>query len=174
MCYFRINYATLYLTNFEDEMNEMNPCDNMWQSIAANSSNLQMIEFYKVLINIVSFNDKSFNFSRGYLELTRKIKKLDIFFRYSPDNSMWNSTGSWKRIIPGIDKKTLISVCLISLKNSILHFLDDNQLDITINLIADKSNEIFDEKIVNILSSDKIKVIKSNSKINGNRGSYFK
>ena len=123
--------------------------------------------------NIVSLNDKSFNFSRGYLELTRKITKLDIFFRYSPDNSMWNSTGSWKRIIPGIDKKTLISVCLISLKNSILHFLDDNQLDITINLIADKSNEIFDEKIVNILSSDKIKVIKSNSKINGNRGSYL-
>jgi hypothetical protein len=123
--------------------------------------------------NIVSLNDKSFNFSRGYLELTRKITKLDIFFRYSPDNSMWNSTESWKRIVPGIDKKTLISVCLISLKNSILHFLENNHLDITINLIADKSNEIFDEKIINILSSDKIKVTKSNSKINGNRGSYL-
>ena len=123
--------------------------------------------------NIIAFNDKSFNFSRGYLELTRKIKKLDIYFRYSPDNKMWNSTGSWKRIIPDIDKKTLISVCLISLKNSILHFLNNNNLDITINLIADNSNQAFDEKITNILKSDKIKLLKINSKIKGNRGSYL-
>ena len=90
--------------------------------------------------NIVSINDKSFNFTRGYLKLTRKIKKLDIYFRYSPNNNMWNSTNSWKRIIPDIDKQTLITVCLISLKNSILYFLENNKLDITINLIADNSN----------------------------------
>ena len=123
--------------------------------------------------NLVKFNDKSFNFSRGYLELTRKIKKLDIYFRYSPDNNLWNSTGSWKRIIPNIDKKTLITVCLISLKNSILQFLSNNKLDVTINLIADNSSKAFDEKITNILKSDKINVININSKINGNRGSYL-
>ena len=123
--------------------------------------------------NLILLNDKSFNFSRGYLNLTRKINKLDIYFRYSPDNNMWNSTGSWKRIIPNIDKKTLISVCLISLKNSILHFLDNNKMEIKINLIADNSNQIFDEKILNILKSDKFKVSKFNSKINGNRGSYI-
>ncbi len=123
--------------------------------------------------NLVAFNDKSFNFNRGHLELTRKIKKLDIYFRYAPDNNMWHSTGSWKRIIPSIDKKTLISVCLISLKNSILHFLENNNLDISINLIADNSNHSFDQKIINILKSDKIKVTKNNSKIKGNRGSYL-
>ena len=123
--------------------------------------------------NLVAFNDKSFNFSRGYLELTRKIKKLDIYFRYSPDNNLWNSTGSWKRIVRDIDKKTLISVCLISLKDSILHFLENNKLDITVNLIADNSNQIFDEKIIDILKSDKIKVTKINTKIKGNRGSYL-
>ncbi len=123
--------------------------------------------------NFIAFNDKSFNFSRGYLELTRKISKLDIYFRYSPSNNLWNSTGTWKRIIPDIDKETLISVCLLSLKNSILYFLDNNNLEITINLIADNSNKIFDQKIINILKSDKIKVTINNSKINGNRGSYL-
>ncbi len=123
--------------------------------------------------NIIGFNDKSFNFSRGYLELTRKIKKLDIYFRYSPSNNLWNSSGSWKRIIPDINKEILISVCLISLKTSILEFLDKNNLDITINLIADNSNESFDEKIINILNSDKFNIIKKNSKIKGNRGSYL-
>ena len=123
--------------------------------------------------NFIAFNDKSFNFSRGYLELTRKISKLDIYFRYSPSNNLWNSTGTWKRIIPDIDKETLISVCLLSLKNSILYFLDNNNLEITINLIADNSNKIFDQKIIDILKSDKIKVTINNSKINGNRGSYL-
>ena len=37
-------------------------------------------EYKSVNGNLVAFNDKSFNFSRGYLDLTRKIQKLDIFF----------------------------------------------------------------------------------------------
>ena len=130
-------------------------------------------EYKSVNGNLVAFNDKSFNFSRGYLDLTRKIQKLDIFFRYSPKNNMWNSTGSWKRIIPDIDKKILISVCLISLKNSILSFLETNKLDITINLIADNSNQDFDTNIINILQNKKFKIQKHDSKINGNRGSYL-
>ena len=130
-------------------------------------------EYKNINGNLVVFNDKSFNFSRGYLELTRKIQKLDIYFRYSPNNNMWNSTGSWKRIIPDIDKKILISVCLMSLKNSILNFLETNKLDITINLIADNSNQDFDTKIINILQNKKFKIQKFDTKISGNRGSYL-
>ena len=37
--------------------------------------------------NYIEFNNKSFNFSRGYLDLARKINQLDIYFRYSPENS---------------------------------------------------------------------------------------
>ena len=60
--------------------------------------------------NFVKFNDKSFIFSRGYLELTRKIKKLDIYFRYSPNNKLWNASKNTERIIKNISKKTLICV----------------------------------------------------------------
>ena len=42
--------------------------------------------------NLAKFNDKSFNFSKGYLDLNRKIKKLDIFYRYTPNNNLWNSS----------------------------------------------------------------------------------
>ena len=114
--------------------------------------------------NLIHFNQKSFNFSRGHLEITRKIKKLDIYFRYSPNNNLWNSNNTWKRIIPDIDKQILISVCLLSLKESILKFIAENNLDVTINLIADNSYEDFDEKLINILKSDKFKVTKNNSK----------
>ena len=123
--------------------------------------------------NIINFNDKSFNYSLGYLNLTRKITSLDIFFRYSPNNNLWNSTDRWKRIIPNIDKKTLISVCLLSLKESLIYFLKNNNISITLNLIADNSNNDFDNTIVNLLKSEKIKIIKHDSKIKGNRGSFL-
>ena len=123
--------------------------------------------------NIFDFNNKSFNFSKGYLDLTRKIKKLDIFFRYSPNNNLWNSTIRWKRIVPNIDKKTLISVCLISLRESIINFTNRNKVEIDLHLISDNSSESFDNEIINILKSDSFNVIKHNTKINGNRGSYL-
>ena len=69
--------------------------------------------------NIIKFNDKSFNFSQGYLDLSRKINKLDIFFRYAPNSNLYKSKGSWKRIIPNINKEQLISTCIISLKETI-------------------------------------------------------
>ena len=130
-------------------------------------------DYKNVSGNIIDFNNKSFNFSRGYLNITRKIKKLDIYLRYSPNNNLWNSTNSWKRIIPNIDKETLISVCLISLKESLIKFLETNELKITVNLIADNSNETFDKKLTNIIKSDKYLVINHTSKIKGNRGSYL-
>ena len=110
--------------------------------------------------NLIRLNDKSFNFSKGYLELNRKIKKLDIFYRYSPNNNLWNSSKHWKRIIPNIEKRTLISVSLISLKESILYFLEENNLEINLNLISDNSDEKFDNNIKKLLFSDKFKTNK--------------
>ena len=52
--------------------------------------------------NVYILNDKSFILSNGYLNLTRKINQLDIFFRYAPNNQLWNSTNRWKRIVPNI------------------------------------------------------------------------
>ena len=54
--------------------------------------------------NFYKLNDKSLILSTGYLNLDRKIKKLDIFYRYAPNNQLWNSQ-RWKRIIPNINKK---------------------------------------------------------------------
>ncbi len=123
--------------------------------------------------NFIKFNDKSFNLSKGYLNLKRKINKLDIMYRYSPNNSLWNSSNSWKRIIPNIDKKTLIYVNLLSLKESILYFLEKNKIDININLISDNSDEDFDNNVDKILYNKKFIVKRYNTKIAGNRGSYL-
>ena len=123
--------------------------------------------------NLVKFNDKSFKFTKGYLDLTRKIDNLDIFFRYAPSVNLWNSTKRWKRIIPNIDKETLISVCLNSLKNSILKFLEKNKLEICLHLISDNSNSEFDNKILKLLKNNKFNIKQYKSKLAGNRGSYL-
>ena len=123
--------------------------------------------------NFFKLNDKSLILSTGYLDLDRKIKKLDIFYRYSPNNQLWNSTKRWKRIVPDINKKDLISTSIISLKESILKFLENNNLDITIHLISDNSEESFDKVLTNILTNEKIKIEFHNSKKYGNKGSYL-
>ena len=129
--------------------------------------------FDKKAENYFKFNDKSVILSTGFLTFKRKIKKLDIFYRYSPDISLWNSTGKWKRIISNINKETLIKVSLISLKKSILKFLESNTLDITLNLIYDKSSSEFNNQLSNLLSNNKFKINIIKSKIDGNRGTYL-
>ena len=124
--------------------------------------------------NISKINDKSFNFSLGYLNLSRKIRNLDIFFRYAPNSNLYNSRGSWKRIIPGISKEDLISTCLLSLKESILYFLKKNQLKISLHLISDNSNDIFDQKLINLIKNEEFSIISKKTSISGNRGSYLK
>ncbi len=118
-------------------------------------------------------NYKSFNLSSGFTNLDRKVNNLDIMFRYSPSNSLWQSTDRWKRIIPNINKEILIKVCLVSLKSSILNFLNQNNLKINLNLISDGSNMDFDNKINNLLTNEKFKINFFKSKIRGNRGSYL-
>lgn len=123
--------------------------------------------------NYYKFNDKSLILSSGYLDFKSKIKKLDIYYRFSPNVALWNSPGKWKRIIPNIDKETLIKVSLISLKNSILEFLKRNDLKISLNLIYDKSSKNFNNELKKILDNDKFSINIIRSKINGNRGTFL-
>jgi hypothetical protein len=118
-------------------------------------------------------NDKSLILSEGYLNLDRKIKKLDIYFRYAPNNKLWNSTDRWKRIVPNINKEQLILTCLQSLITSINKFSEKNKLKITLNLISDKSNDKFDNKIKELSNLKNIELKFYKSKIEGNRGTYL-
>ena len=123
--------------------------------------------------NIYKINKESIILSNGFLKLKRKIEKLDIFYRYAPNNLMWNSTTRWKRIIPDISKKDLILTSLNSLKKSIIKFSSKNQIKITINLIFDNSEKDFNDYILQLFDGEKIKINFIESKIKGNRGSYL-
>ena len=123
--------------------------------------------------NIYKINKESIILSNGFLKLDRKIKKLDIFYRYAPNNLMWNSTTRWKRIIPDISKRDLILTSLNSLKKSIIKFVSKEKLKITINLIFDNSEKDFNDHILKLLDNEKIIINFIESKIEGNRGSYL-
>ena len=123
--------------------------------------------------NIYKINKESIILSNGFLKLERKIEKLDIFYRYAPNNLMWNSTTRWKRIIPEISKRDLILTSLNSLKKSIIKFSSKENLKITINLIFDNSEKAFNDHILKLLDNEKIKINFIESKIEGNRGSYL-
>ena len=123
--------------------------------------------------NYYKLNDKTFILSSGYLNLKRKIKKIDIYFRYAPNNQLWNSSKRWKRIIQNINKEDLILTTLNSLKNSILFFLENNKIDITINLISDSSNPKFDLLIKKLLNNRNFNINFFETKKSGNRGSFL-
>ena len=122
--------------------------------------------------NVFKINKETIVLSRGVLKLDRKIKSLDIFYRYAPNNLMWNSSARWKRIIPNITKRDLILTGLNSLKKSILKFSKDNKLKITVNLISDSSDKNFNDCINKLLKNDSFSIKFVDSKIMGNRGSY--
>ena len=103
--------------------------------------------------NVFKINKETIVLSRGVLKLDRKIKSLDIFYRYAPNNLMWNSSARWKRIIPNITKRDLILTSLNSLKKSILKFSKDNKLKITVNLISDSSDKNFNDYINKLLNT---------------------
>ena len=52
--------------------------------------------------NFFELNKKTYILSNGFLDLKRKIKKLDIYYRFTPSIDLWNAKGSWKRIIPSL------------------------------------------------------------------------
>ena len=123
--------------------------------------------------NTFKVNKETIILSNGILELKRKVKSLDILYRYAPNNLMWNSTDRWKRIIPNITKRDLILTSLNSLKKSIIKFSKDNQLKVTINLISDCSDKNFDDCIFRLLNDPLMKINFISSKIKGNRGTYL-
>lgn len=123
--------------------------------------------------NYYQFNDKNFILSSGYIDITRKINSLDIYYRYSPHVALWNSSGSWKRVIPNIDKETLIKVCFSSLIDAILHFNKETNIDITLHLVADNSNDAFDNELKESLQVNNINHSFVYSAIPGNRGSFL-
>ena len=123
--------------------------------------------------NTFKVNKETIILSNGFLELKRKVKSLDILYRYAPNNLMWNSTDRWKRIIPNITKRDLILTSLNSLKKSIIKFSKDNQLKVTINLISDCSDKNFDDCIFRLLNDPLMKINFISSKIKGNRGTYL-
>tara|TARA_B100000787_G_scaffold136330_1_gene105130 strand:+ start:1004 stop:1966 length:963 start_codon:yes stop_codon:yes gene_type:complete len=124
--------------------------------------------------NIYIFNDKLFNLSVGYTEITRKIYNLDIIYRYCPSNALWNSKDNWKRVIPNIDKGILIKTCLNSLKKSINIFLEEEKnVNITLHLVSDGSTPKFDNDIFKILENKNFKLKFYEPKIPGNHGSFL-
>ena len=123
--------------------------------------------------NTFKINKESIILSNGYLKLNRKINSLDIFYRFAPNNIMWNSTNRWKRIVPNINKKDLILTSLNSLKKSIIKFISQNQIKVTINLISDSSEKKFNDIILKLLDDNHIRINFIETKIEGNRGSYL-
>lgn len=123
--------------------------------------------------NVFKLNDKSIILSNGYLKLDRNIESLDIFYRYAPNNLMWNSSKRWKRIVPDITKKDLILTSINTLNKSIVKFLKKNELKVTINMISDGSEKNFDDYILKIFQNSEIKINFFKSKIEGNKGSYL-
>ena len=142
---------------------------------AIDIENLNLVnpDYKNVSGNHFTLNDKSIILSKGYLNLDRKISKLDIYYRYAPNNQLWNSTDRWKRIVPNISKKQLILTSLISLKQSILKFFKNNNLIISLNLISDLSDDTFDNQIKKNLNDKNINIKFIQSKIKGNRGTYL-
>tara|TARA_A100001011_G_C14214533_1_gene801409 strand:- start:428 stop:1390 length:963 start_codon:yes stop_codon:yes gene_type:complete len=135
--------------------------------------NLVNPDYKNLSKNFFKMNKETIILSNGFLKLKRKVKTIDIFYRYAPNNLMWNSTTRWKRIIPKITKRDLILTSLNSLKKSIIKFSSTYQLMITINLISDSSDKNFDDCILELLNHPLIKINFISSKIKGNRGSYL-
>ena len=115
--------------------------------------------------NVFKMNKEKIDLSRGVLKLDRKIKSLDIFYRYATNNLMLNSSAKWKIIISNITKRDLILTSVNSRKTSILKFSKDKKLKITVNLISDSSDKNFNDCINKLLNNDLFSIKFVDSKI---------
>ena len=124
---------------------------------------------------VFQFNDKSFIFPNGYVDIKRKVKSLDIFLRYTPTVNLWNTSQRWKRIIQDIDKETLILTCFNSLTTSIQKCQDklDNQINITLHLVDDGHQEEFNKKLISLSERKNIKKTYNKNENQGNRQSFL-
>lgn len=122
------------------------------------------------------FNDKSFVFPNGYVDLKRKIKKLDIILRYTGSVNLWNTSQRWKRIIPDINKETLILSCFNSLTNSISHCQEifEKRVNIVIHLVDDGYQEDLNKRMTRQGEAKNIKIKYHRNENRGNRESFLK
>ena len=104
------------------------------------------------------FNNKSIVLPNGYVDIKRKVKNLDIVLRYCSTVNLWKTSQTWKRIIPDINKETLILTCFKSLIASINDFQKkyNNELKIKLHLVDDGHQEDFNQKLISL--SDQLNI----------------
>ncbi len=122
------------------------------------------------------FNNKSFVFPNGYVDLKRKIKKLDIILRYTGSVNLWNTSQRWRRIIPKINKETLILSCFNSLTSSISHSQQylGKQANIAIHLVDDGHQKDLNDQLIKQSEEKNIEIKYHKNENQGNRESFLK
>jgi len=121
------------------------------------------------------FNNKSFVFPNGYTEIKREVKSIDIILRYCSTVNLWKTSQTWKRIIPNIDKATLILTCFNSLTKSIKYFQKNNENSISVNLhlVDDGHEENLNNKMIKLSEGLNIKTNYHKNINQGNKESFL-
>ncbi len=121
------------------------------------------------------FNDKSFVLPNGYVDIKRKIDNLDIVFRYCTTVNLWKTSQTWKRIIPDIDKETLVRTCFKSLLSSIEYFQNNHSKNLKINLhiVDDGHQDDFNKKILKLANKYNINTKYYKNENQGNKESFL-
>lgn len=121
------------------------------------------------------FNDKSFVLPNGYVDIKRKIDNLDIVFRYCTTVNLWKTSQTWKRIIPDIDKETLVRTCFKSLLSSIEYFQSNHGKNLKINLhiVDDGHQNDFNTKILELANKYNINTKYYKNENQGNKESFL-
>ena len=121
------------------------------------------------------FNNKSFVLPNGYTKIKRKVKSFDIVLRYCSTVNLWKTSQTWKRIIPNIDKATLILTCFNSLIKSIKYFQENNENSISVNLhlVDDGHEENLNDKMIRLSENLNIKTHYYKNKNQGNKESFL-
>ena len=112
----------------------------------------------------------------GYVDIKRKVKNLDIVLRYCSTVNLWKTSQTWKRIIPDIDKETLILTCFKSLIASINDFQKkyNNDLKIKLHLVDDGHQEDFNQKLISLSDQLNIETKYYKNENQGNKQSFQK
>ncbi len=122
------------------------------------------------------FNEKSIILPNGYVDIKRKVKNLDIVLRYCTTVNLWKTSQTWKRIIPDIDKETLVLTCFKSLLSSIKNFQKNHgeKVKIKVHLVDDSHQENFNQKLLALSNELNINTEYYKNKNQGNKESFLK
>lgn len=122
------------------------------------------------------FNNKSIVLPNGYVDIKRKVKNLDIILRYCSTVNLWKTSQTWKRIIPDINKETLILTCFKSLITSINNFKKkyNDELKIKLHLVDDGHQEDFNQKLISLSDQLNVETKYYKNENQGNKQSFQK